>query len=108
MTNIDTKTFKTNQDEAFAFITSVLRTNPSYEDGQYYFHFTADENDITAFNNYRDAEVTVTTAISVEDMCDEAGIEHDADIGDILANFEETARFDEIVKEIYDEVIEKI
>lgn len=97
MMNINTNTFKANKTEAMENIANQLRATQSYEDGQYYFHFTVD-----------DEKITVTAAINVEDMCDAAGMEHDADMGDILVNFEETERFNEIVEEIYDAVLEEI
>ena len=97
MMNINTNTFKANKTKAMENIANQLRATQSYEDGQYYFHFTVD-----------DEEITVTAAINVEDMCDAAGMEHDADMGDILVNFEETKRFNEIVEEIYDAVLEEI
>lgn len=105
---ININTFKSNKEAALAFIASALRTNLSYEDGYYYFHFTAEDGVITAFNDYSKAETTVTAAISVEDMCDAAGMEYDADLGDILVNFEDTERFNEVVDEIYDSVIEEL
>ena len=100
--------FKANKEKALAFIASALRANPSYEDGQYYLHFTADDGEITTYNNYRDAEVTVTATISVEDMCDAAGMDYDVDLGDILGAFEETERFNEIVENVYNAVIAEI
>ena len=108
MMNINTNTFKANKSEALTFIANVLRKYPSYEDGQYYFHFTDDGSTIAAFNSYDKAESTVTAAISVEDMCDAAGMNHDADMGDILVNFEDTEKFNDVVEEIYDAVIEEI
>lgn len=97
MMNINANEFKANKTEAMENIANQLRATQSYEDGQYYFYFTVD-----------DEKVTVTVAINVEDMCDAAGMEHDADMGDILVNFEETERFNEIVEEIYDAVLEEI
>ena len=97
MMNINTNEFKANKTEAMEIIANDLRSRQSYEDSQYYFHFTVD-----------DEKITVTAAINVEDMCDAAGMEHDADMGDILVNFEETERFNEIVEEIYDAVLEEI
>ena len=97
MMNINANEFKANKTEAMENIANQLRATQSYEDGQYYFHFTAD-----------DEKITVTTAISVEDMCDAVGMKYDADMGDILVNFEETERFNEIVEEIYDAVLEEI
>lgn len=108
MMNINTNNFMENKTEALAFIATVLRANQSYEDGKYYFHFTNDGNTISAFNSYHKAESTVTATISIEDMCDAAGIDHDADMGDILAYFEDTERFNDVVDEIYDAVIEEI
>lgn len=108
MMNINANEFKANKTEALAFIANALRKYASYEDGQYYFHFTDDGSTITAFDSYHNAEITVTAAISVEDMCDAAGMEHDADMGDILVAFEDTDRFNEIVEEIYDAVIAEI
>ena len=97
MMNINVNEFKANKTEAMENIANQLRAAQSYEDGQYYFHFTVD-----------DEKVTVTAAINVEDMCDAAGMEHDADMGDILVNFEETERFNDVVEEIYDAVLEEI
>ena len=97
MMNINANEFKANKTEAMENIANQLRATQSYEDGQYYFHFTVD-----------DEEITVTAAIDVETMCDAAGMEHDADMGDILVAFEETERFNEIVEEIYDAVIAEI
>ena len=108
MMNINTNKFKSNKNAALAFIAASLRENASYEDGQYYFHYTNDGNTISAFNSYHKAESTVTATISIEDMCDAAGIDHDADMGDILAYFEDTERFNDVVDEIYDAVIEEI
>ena len=95
--NINTNTFKANKTEAMENIANQLRATQSYEDGQYYFHFTVD-----------DEEITVTAAIDVETMCDAAGMDHDADMGDILVNFEDTERFNDVVEEIYDAVLEEI
>ena len=95
--NINTNTFKANKTEAMENIANQLRATQSYEDGQYYFHFTVD-----------DEEITVTAAINVETMCDAAGMDHDADMGDILVNFEDTERFNDVVEEIYDAVLEEI
>ena len=97
MMNINANEFKANKTEAMENIANQLRATQSYEDGQYYFHFTVD-----------DEKITVTAAIDVETMCDAAGMEHDADMGDILVAFEETERFNEIVEEIYDAVIAEI
>ena len=108
MMNISTNEFKANKTEALAFIANALRKYASYEDGQYYFHFTDDGSTITAFDSYHKAESTVTATISVEDMCDAAGINHDTDMGDILVNFEDTEKFNDVVEEIYDAVIEEI
>ena len=95
--NINTNTFKANKTEAMENIANQLRATQSYEDGQYYFHFTVD-----------DEEITVTAAIDVETMCDAAGMDHDADMGDILVNFEDTEGFNDVVEEIYDAVLEVI
>lgn len=65
--NINTKTFKENKNEALAFIATALRANQSYEDGQYYFHFTNDGSIITAYNDYSEAESTVTARFSIDD-----------------------------------------
>ena len=65
--NINTNTFKENKAEALAFIATALRENASYEDGQYYFHFTNDGCIITAYNNYSEAESTVTACFSIDD-----------------------------------------
>lgn len=97
MMNINANEFKANKTEAMENIANQLRATQSYEDGQYYFHFTVDGE-----------KITVTASISVEDMCDAAGMKHDADMGDILVAFEETERFNEIVEEIYDAVLEEI
>ena len=97
MMNINTNTFKANKTEAMENIANQLRATQSYEDGQYYFHFTVD-----------DEEITVTAASNVEDMCDAAGMDHDADMGDILVNCEDTERFNDVVEEIYDAVLEEI
>lgn len=106
--NINTNTFKTNKADAITFIANVLRKNASYEDGQYYFHFTDNGSTITAFNSYHKAESTVTDAISIDDMCDAAGMNHDADMGDILVNFEDTEKFNDVVEEIYNAVLAEI
>lgn len=108
MMNINTNTFKTNKADAIAFIANVLRKNASYEDGQYYFHFTDNGSIITAFNSYHKAESTVTAAISIDDMCDAAGMNYDADMGDILVNFEDTKKFNYVVEEIYNAVLAEI
>ena len=97
MMNINANEFKANKTEAMENIANQLRTTQSYEDGQYYFHFTAD-----------DEEITVTAAIDVETMCDAAGMDHESDMGDILVNFEDTERFNDVVEEIYDAVLEEI
>ena len=97
MMNINANEFKANKTEAMENIANQLRATQSYEDGQYYFHFTVD-----------DEKVTVTAAINVEDMCDAAGMDHESDMGDILVNFEETERFNDVVEEIYDAVLEEI
>ena len=67
MMNINTNTFKANKSEALTFIANVLRKYASYEDGQYYFHFTDDGSTITAYNNYSEAESTVTARFSIDD-----------------------------------------
>ena len=95
MMNINTNEFKANKTEAMEMIANDLRSRQSYEDSQYYFHFTANGE-----------EITVTAYISIEEMCDATGMDYDADLGDILGNFEETDRFSEVVEAIYDAVIE--
>ena len=100
--------FKENKEKAFAFIVSVLRENASYEDGQYYFHFTAENDEIIAFDSYMGADTTVTASISADDMCRTANMDFGSDLGDILANFEDTERFNDVVEEIYDSVISEI
>ena len=94
MMNINANEFKANKTEAMENIANQLRATQSYEDGQYYFHFTADGE-----------EITVTAYISIEEMCDATGMDYDADLGDILVNFEDTERFNEVVEAIYDAVI---
>ena len=67
MMNINTNNFKANKNQALAFIATALRVNQSYEDGQYYFHVTDDGSIITAYNDYREAESTVTARFSIDD-----------------------------------------
>ena len=69
MMNINADEFKANKTEAMDNIANQLRATQSYEDGQYYFHFTVD-----------DEEITVTAAIDVETMCDATGMDYDADL----------------------------
>lgn len=108
MMNINTNTFKANKSEALTFIANVLRKNASYEDGQYYFHFTDDGSTITAYNDYSKAESTVTARFSIEDYIIDTMAEIEGWHFTEEYFTEETQYSDEYYKYYYDDGICKI
>ena len=105
---IKTNTFKANKSEALTFLTNVLRENASYEDGQYYFHFTFDDEKITAYNYNSEEERTITARFSIEDYIIETMAEKE---GWSFTNeyfTDETRYTDEYYKYYYEDGICKI
>lgn len=104
------KDFRNNKEAAINLIKEELSGVQMYwEDGAYYAHFQISGDEIVLADNYRDADFTVTSAISAEAMMAAAGInDPEVGVGDIASDFEDTPEFAEVCEDLYEEALKEL